>query len=359
MIRLYFNKIINRIRMALAKIFEAIIRRLMISYTRNQAHILRRTIYKKRGIRFLDRKTKKTIKQYARQRFGKASYWPYLALYTEIRGKFIKGWIPADYYRFTLLPKINPVPSVHFDALKTFDYRLFGDFAVKPLLLFINGFFYNSDLELVEQELVDTFMSEYGDEIVIKEEGGWGGEQVRVIDSSRFKVSELNKLKNYVIQPYVRQYKVLNDLYPHSVNTLRVNTFIRKNGCIEVMSVWLRFGGDGRRVDNLTSGGGYLYFHQNGIPESISYDLYTGIEKGDRHQDTGYIFSDIKIPMFKKVLDACKNAHKKYTYVRLIAWDVCIDSSGEPKLLEWNSKNPEFPYPEAKFGPFWYEDEEI
>jgi len=345
--------------MILVKLFEAITTGLLITFTRNQAHILRRRIVKEKGIKFLDRKTKKTIKQYARQRFGKASYWPWLALYTEIRGEFIKGWIPADYYRFKLLPKINPRPYIYLDAQKTFDYRLFGDFAVKPLLLFINGLFYNPDLELIERNLVNTFISGHGDEIVIKEEGGWGGEQVRVIDSSGFDVSELDKSKNYVIQPYVKQYKILNDLYPHSVNTLRVNTFIRKSGAIDVMAVWLRFGGDGRRVDNLTSGGGYLFFHLNGKPERMSYDIYTGIEKGDRHKDTGYLFSDIKIPMFNKVLDACKNAHKKYTYVRLIGWDVCIDSSGEPKLLEWNSNNPVFSLTDAKFGPFWYKDEEV
>ena len=355
----FINKIINRLRLFLVKLFESITLRLLVTFTRNQAHIIRRSIVEQKGIKYLDGKTKKIIKQYARQRFGSASYWPWLALYTEIRGEFIEGWIPADYFRFKLLPKINPRPSVYLNAQKTYDYRLFGDFAVKPLLLFINGLFYNMDLELVEKDIVYTFLSEYDDEIVIKEEGGWGGEQVRVINSSDFNVSELNKWKNYVIQPFVRQYKVLNDLYPHSVNTFRVNTFIRKNGCIDVMSVWLRFGGNGRRVDNLTSGGGYLYFHLNGKPEKMSYNIFTGIEEGDRHKETGYIFSDIEIPMFNKLLDACITAHKKYTYVRYIGWDVCIDSSGKPKLLEWNSNNPLFTHPDAKFGPLWYEDEEV
>jgi hypothetical protein len=359
MILIYFNKILIHFRRLLDRFFEDIKRRLLIAYIRNQAHILRKRIVKEKGSRIFNKKIKRTIKKYARQRFGRSSYWPYLALYTEIRGEYIDGWIPADYFRFKLLPKINPKPPVYLDHQKTFDYRLFGDFAVKPLLSYINGLFYTPELELVSKKEVDAFMSGYGDEIVIKEEGGWGGEQVRVIYSSEFRTEELNRKKNYVIQPYVKQYKVLSDLYPHSVNTLRVNTFIRKTGVIQVMSVWLRFGGDGRRVDNLTSGGGYLYFSLKGEPEKLSYDLYTGIEKGDRHKETGYIFSEIKLPMFNKVLDACKDAHKKYPYVRLIAWDVSIDSNGEPKLLEWNANNPEFPYPEAKFGPLWYEDEEI
>ncbi len=359
MIRVNINKILFHFRMMLNRLFETIKMGLILSYVRNQAHIQRRDAVREKGIKALDRKTKRTIKKYARQRFGKASYWPYLALYTEIRGQFIKGWIPADYYRFKLLPKINPKPSVYMDALKTFDYRLFGDFAVKPLLLYINGLFYNTEMEVVEKNSIETMMAEYDNEIVIKEEGGWGGEQVSVIHSNDFDETRFDKRKNFVIQPYVRQYKVLNDLYPHSVNTLRVNTFIRKNGSIDTLSVWLRFGGDGRRVDNITSGGSYLYFDLNGKSEKVSYDMSTGSEQGDRHKDTGYIFSDIKIPMFNKVLDACKDAHKKYPYVRLIAWDVAVDSSGEPKLLEWNANNPEFVYTDAKFGPHWYEDEEI
>lgn len=359
MIRLYFGKTINRIRLILQKSVDTLLMMLILVYFRNDAHRLRREVVKRKGMKVINKQIKTSIKEYAKRRFGKKSYWPYLALYTEIRGEFIKGWLPYDYYRFVLLPKINPKPSFFLNDQKTYDYRLFGDFAVKPLFLFISGIFFNTDLEVVEKNKLKELMSLYDNFIVVKEEGGWGGMQVSIIHSSDFIPEKLMGGKNYVIQPFVKQYKVLSDLYPESVNTFRVNTFLKKDGSVIVKYVWLRFGADGAKIDNLTLGGNYLFFDLNGKPSDKIYDWNLGFETGDRHKNTGFLFSDVKIPMFQEILEKCKNAHKKYPYVRLIAWDVCIDISGEIKLLEWNANNPDFTIQEAKFGPFWPDDNEI
>jgi hypothetical protein len=257
-----------------------------------------------------------------------------------------------------LLPKINPPNYCHLGEQKTFDYKLFDEFSVRPLFVFIAGTFYNSNFEYVEKAQVKNFLSDYNDRIVVKEEYGVGGKQVSIIHSSEFIPEKLKVNINYTIQPYIKQYKVLNDLYPDSVNTLRVNTYLRTDGLVTIKFVFLRFGIDGLKVDNNSSGGLYLFFDSSGKHSNLAYDDL-GAELGDRHKNTGYLFSDIKVPMFQEILEKCKQAHKKYPYVRFIGWDVCIDSSGEPKLLEWNAINPGFWPQEAKFGPFWTEDDEI
>ena len=358
MVRLYYGKIIFRIRKYIEKYFNSIVLSLILAYERNEAHYRRRKVVEKNGVKVINQQIKKSIKEYAKTRFGSEAYWPFLALYTEIRGEFIKGWLPYDYYRFVLLPKINPKPSLYISDQKTFDYRLFGDFAVKPLFLFISGILFNEKLEVVENERIKRFLSDYDNIIVVKEEGGLGGKQVRIIHSSKFIPEELNRGKNYVIQPYVKQLKVLNDLYPHSVNTFKVNTFLRKDGSVSVKYIWLRFGADGSKVDNLSTGGSYLFFNNNGEPEEFVYDWKLGFKIGDRHKNTGFLFSNVKIPNFQEMLEKCKNSHKKYPYVKLIGWDVCIDISGEPKLIEWNTSNPDFFSQEARFGPFWFDDNE-
>lgn len=332
--------------------------KMILMLLRNDAHRLRKEVVKKKGRKIVNRHIKKSIREYARQRFGDAAYWPYLALYTEIRGEFIKGWLPYDYYRFVLLQKINPPNYCHLGEQKTFDHMLFGDFAVKPLFVFISGTFYNADFEYVEKKQVAKFMADYNDIIVIKEEYGVGGKQVSILHSSEFLPEKLRDNINYTIQPYIKQYKVLNDLYPHSVNTLRVNTFLRRDGSVDVKFIFLRFGLDGVKVDNTSSGGECLIYDDAGKLANYSYDEL-GFEIADRHKNTGYLYADVEIPMFHEVLEKCKNAHKKYPYVRLIGWDVCIDSSGEPRLLEWNAINPGFWPNEAKFGPFWATDDDI
>lgn len=359
MIRLYLGKLINKLYKFLERWDATLVLRLILLYQRNEAYRLRKLVIKRKGTSVINSCIRKTIKEYSKQRFGTKAFWPYLALYTEIRGKFIEGWIPYDYYRFVLLPRLNPKPALYLNDQKTFDYRLFGDFALTPLFLFISGVFYNPNLEIFEKKQIREFMSKYNDLIVIKEEGGWGGLQVRIVHSSEFLPEELKKSMNCVMQPYIKQYKSLNDLYPDSVNTFRVNTFLKNNGSVIVKYVWLRFGSDGGRVDNLTSGGNYLFFNLNGKPEKLIYNWKLGFEEGERHKNTGYLFADIKIPMFQEMLNECINAHRKYPYLRLIAWDVCIDSSGRPRLLEWNANNPDFPAQEAKFGPLWKNDDGI
>jgi len=348
----------GNILMRLGNPFKNLIIKFYEVSMRSTAHKLRKEVVKRKGRTILNRQVKKTIKDYARQRFGNAAYWPYLALYTEIRGEFIKGWLPYDYYHNVFLPKINPPDYCHLGEQKTFDYKLFGDFAVKPLFVFISGLFYNSNFEFVEKDKVKIFMSDYNDIIVIKEEYGVGGKQISIMHSSDFTPEKLKKNINYTIQPYIRQSKVLNDLYPDSVNTIRVNTYLKTDGSVNIKFVYLRCGVDGLKVDNLSSGGLYLFFDSSGKQSNLAYDDL-GFDIGDRHKNTGYLFSDIKIPMFHEILEKCKNAHRKYPYVRLIGWDVCIDSSGEPKLLEWNAVNPGFWPQEAKFGPFWTTDDEI
>jgi len=358
MIRRYFGKAIIRTRMFLEKCFNSILMWLILAHIRNEAHRSRRKISRISGRKVVTRQVKREIKAYCKKRFGSKSYWPSIAQYSEIKGEYLEGWIPYDYFRFTLLPKLNPKPAIYMD-FKTLDYQLFGDFAVKPLFLYISGMFYDAHLKHKNQKDVLSHLASYEDEIVVKRDQGWGGMQVRVILASEFSLDMLEKNSDYVIQPYVKQYQVLNDLYPHSVNTLRVNTFLNKDGSVRVTAAVMRFGSNGGRVDNVSSGGHPLFFDLEGKPDRVTYDPKLWTETGDRHVNTGFLYADIKIPMFQEVLDTCREAHRKVPYVRFVAWDVCVDHQGEPRLIEWNIENPEFSSQEIKYGPFWPDNSEF
>src|SRR5690625_3947039 len=84
---------------------------------------IRKKIISKNGRMVVDQKLKKQIKDYCLYYFGSASYWPWLAVYTELRGEFKQGWIPDDYYRFTLLPKMNPEKFRKFSKAKTINHK--------------------------------------------------------------------------------------------------------------------------------------------------------------------------------------------------------------------------------------------
>ncbi len=341
------------------KLIDRIVLRLSFIHERAWAIKLRKEHLKRSGKKpIVTRKVKKEIKAYCKERFGKASYWPHLAKLTEQKGKFEKGWIPESYFKYILEPKMNPKAYVNLGDMRSIDHRRFGDFAITPLFLRINTHFYNADFEVVEVDKVMDFLNDYNDTIVVKQEFGWGGKQVRVIHSKEFEPEQLQKGINYIIQPFVKQHKVLNELYPHSVNSLRVMTFQKKDGSTVVLYTMLRFGVDGIKVDNLSSGGSCIYIDPSGRAAKFGYDYY-GVRTGEYHKNTGYRFADLQIPEFHKVRDACIGAHQKYPYLRFIGWDVCLDESGEPKLIEWNTDGPSVTWEDALFGPFLTDDSEL
>lgn len=318
----------------------------------------KRMIIRKNGGSVVDRKLKKVIKEYARQRFGSSSYWPGVALATEMRGEYLPGWIPFDYYYYDLEPKLNPKEYANLGDIRTLDYKRFRDFAIKPLFQYISDIFFNAECTPVEVPELTRFLIEYDDTIVVKQEFGWGGKQVRVMHSSEFRPEQLQRGKNFIIQPFLKQHKSLEELYPHSVNTFRIITFRKKDGSVEVLLSYLRFGVDGKKVDNMSSGGECLYIDPSGNPGKFSYD-YWGLQTGEYHKNTGYRYADLKIPMFHDMTDKCKSIHEFYPYVRLIGWDIAVDESGSPKLIEWNTRRASFDWEDALFGPFFTDNEEF
>jgi len=305
---------------------------------------------KHNGKQVVDRSLKAKIKNYCKERFGDSAYWPWLAVYSEIKGEFKEGWIPYDYYRFQLIPKWNTGPRL--SAFKTYDYKLFPEFSVKPYFMKISGTFFDSELNRVEDNEVNDFFKNLDREVVIKNDEGSGGKSIKFIHSSLFNMDDLKSIDNVLLQPVVKQYAELGELYPQSVNTLRVMTHLQGNGEIVKKFAILRFGIGGNRVDNLTTGGGFVPLTDDGKAGQYAYDI-NGFNLGETHPETGLKYNTIKVPSFLKAIKLCKEYHYKFPYQRLISWDICIDERKDPKLIEWNTGNQYFFVPEAILGPLW------
>lgn len=300
--------------------------------------------------KIVDRDLKNRIKEYCHERFGDPSYWPWLAVYSEIRGEYVDGWIPYDYFRFQMIPKLNTGPRL--SDFKTYDYQLFRKFSVKPYFLKISGLFYDCNLNQVEISEVRNFFNNLNKEVVIKYDTGSGGKNIQFTHSSSSITDDIKMHDNVLLQPALKQSVELDNLCSESVNTLRVMTQIKENGEIVKKFAILRFGIGGSRVDNLTTGGGFVPLFDNGKPMKNAYDI-NGFDLGEKHPQSGLRFVDLNVPSFQKSIDLCKKYHLKFPYQRLISWDICIEQGGEPRLIEWNTGNQYFFVPETILGPFW------
>jgi hypothetical protein len=318
---------------------------------RKIAHKKRKKLVAIKGSRYVDSKKIKEIKRYAKKTFGSAAFWPYLALYTEIREGFIPGWIPEDYYRINLLYKYNPESASLISGYKSFDDKLFNGFSLKSLIYCISGNLYNADREGISLSQAESILKEFNDDVIIKPELGKSGRGIRFEKSSNINVKNLIA-SDFLIQPVFKQHEELKKIHPESLNTVRVFTALDNLGNPTVIFTTLKFGVRGAKVDNVSSGGGLCKINEDGSLEPNYYNGL-GICKGEFHPDTGISMNQIRIPGIREIKERCKSAHRSYPYVKFIGWDVAVGEDESPVLIEWNARYPVLWIDEAIYGPFW------
>ena len=320
--------------------------------SRKQAHIYRRSAIERNGKSVIDSTLLREIKEYSGLRFGSRSYWPWLALYTEMRGEFIEGWIPEDYYRFELLPSWNPQHAANLSFSKSFDHRIFGEKTIQPIGLNISGLYFDKNMKNMDPEEFFRILKEYNDEVVIKMDKAASGFGILFLNSADITPGHFRNGSDYLIQPSVKQHSSLHAINPSSVNSLRITTFLGEDGTVSVVHRSLRIGVNGDRIVN--TGGYFFYLNAGGEVISNAHDDI-GMDRGARHPDTGFVYKDLVLDSMEEASELCRSAHLLYPYIRFIGWDLYIGEDEKPKLIEWNTR-PDMWVNEALIGPLWSKD---
>jgi len=138
-----------------------------------------------------------------------------------------------------------------------------------------------------------------------------------------------------VVQERIYQHQKMRELYPHSVNTIRLVTAISRKEIIPLGAI-IRMGVNGQHCDNLSAGG-----------VSAPIDLETGrLDKeglfrpafGRRtthHPDTGVAFCNFQIPYFAEAVRKATRLHSFFYGIHSIGWDIAITRDG-PVFIEGN-----------------------
>jgi hypothetical protein len=320
--------------------------------SRDRAHKIRKELTTHKKYKVVDGKLKNEMMEYCREYLGSSLYWPWLAVYTELRGEFVKGWMPNDYYRFNLLPNVNPNKFMSLSEAKTLDHWIFRESAICPFFIRLNGKFYDGFGEFKSVAEVEQMLSEMDCEVVIKPDNGKGGEGVIFKKAKEINLDKLSLSSDYIVQPVIEQHDELKVINPSSVNTFRVFTFISPQGEVKVKFTMLRFGNGDSRVDNSSGGGGWVNIQSDGVMKNMSYDI-NGNKFGRIHPSTGVVYSKLSFPFVENVNRFCQNLHKNFPYNSIVGWDIAVDESENPILIEWNANNPGLWQIEALYGPFF------
>ncbi len=157
---------------------------------------------------------------------------------------------------------------------------------------------------------------------------------------------------SFLFQEALQQHPLVSAIYPPSINTIRMDTFVHDDGRAEALTAFIRFGGDGRYVDNVSQGGCFV-----GIDFQTGYLNTPGmqfLEHGGRvyqtHPNTGFRFEGFQVPFFEEAKLLVTRAALVAPGSRLVGWDVAILPDG-PAIIEGND-NYGKSAPEMAYGGY-------
>lgn len=136
-----------------------------------------------------------------------------------------------------------------------------------------------------------------------------------------------------LIEECITQHSKINELYPNSVNTLRIVTAC-KDGKTTIMFRCIRIGNGGNVVDNFNHGGMYSIINQYGVINKPAIDKKSNIYT--THPETGTVIEGFEIPYFDEAINMCEKASHIVPEIGLVGWDVAITPNG-PVLVEGNN----------------------
>ena len=143
----------------------------------------------------------------------------------------------------------------------------------------------------------------------------------------------------YIFQKTIVQHKQMDIINSSCVNTIRIDTFMDKEGKLDIMSAFLRTSIAGLHVDNITSGGARIPIDmetgklmKTGFSSLSTY----GVKVLDAHPVTNIKFDGFLIPCFDEVKKIVLDAAGYIPSLRLVGWDVGIGENG-PVIIEGNS----------------------
>ena len=234
-------------------------------------------------------------------------------------------------YMFEYQLKMNPKSSRDILDDKTKFYRLYKEY-------FVHSVADITDLK-AKPELMQKLLNNPSGKLVFKVADGSCGIDVQIEDATKFdEKSIITFMENNhfdLVEEFIEQHAVLNNLSPSAVNTVRIFTELDKNndvillGCRQRISV-------NSPVDNMAAGN-----------MAAPIDEFTGIINGKGvysditrpeekfHPVTKVEIVGLQIPFWNETLSMVKEAAKKHPENRSVGWDIVITENG-PGFIEGN-----------------------
>lgn len=300
------------------------------------------------------------IQQVWKRNYNKKISTRWHRLYQSYNGKFNKFYFPEVLFTLKLERKLNDreiarvlsdksMLPIYFQNIK--DVRMPDTYLINN-----SGVFYTGERKIIEKGMAEEIIANIGEAIIKPTLDSSSGDSVTLCDFqggidqlSGKTVGEVFKSykENYIIQEKIIPCRELEKLYPHSINTLRVITYII-GGRIEHAPITLSMGRSGNHVDNIQAGGVSVAVTDQGVLNSEGFTHYKEVYKS--HPDTDTVFENYKLPEIEKLINTAKSMHEKTPHMRMISWDFTLDEKDRIVLLEFNLSGQSVWFPQMVSG---------
>jgi len=304
-----------------------------------------------RGIKF-DRafyqEYKKTIRPYWRK-YGVKPDIVWAKFFYTLTGSMDPRYIPSDIFARNIIPHFNQFPYMGPLADKNLNNMVFPTIKrPETAFKYVSGIYRLDDFSIITREEALARIDPNKKYIIKPSCFSHSGSEVKVFSGS-LGAEELSAFlkqyddSDYIVQGFIVQHPDLAVLNPTSVNTLRVATLLLNGKTHLLPASVLRIGGTGSTVDNVGAGGYQCPILPDGRLNKTAFTKKSADSRfGEFVEETssGLRFEDFKVPSYDKVCATVLDLAGRIPHVGYIAWDIAIDESGDPVLVEFNIHAP-------------------
>ena len=192
------------------------------------------------------------------------------------------------------------------------------------------------DVAEVDAAAVGEFLRRH-DRVITKNPRGVGGngitvrETAGIADPAAFRAGLIASGET-LIEELLVQHPEMARLYPGSVNSLRVVTYLDPDGEVHVLAAVLKIG-NGGVIDNFSSGGMYTMLDEHGRALHPAADEEAHAYA--THPITGVEITGFQVPLYDEVLALVDRLARRVPALPYIGWDIAITPE-RPVVIEGN-----------------------
>jgi len=179
--------------------------------------------------------------------------------------------------------------------------------------------------------------------VIAKPDQGFGGagidriETAGITEVAAWRAAQIERDQT-LVEEVLAQHPDLAALYPESVNTIRLVTYLDDAGTFHVIAGVLRIG-NGGVIDNFAGGGMFTMLDDQGVA------LYPGVDKRshvfERHPVTGVQIAGLRVPMYAEAVAMVERLSRRLPQIPYMGWDIAITPAG-PAVIEANHNSSVF-----------------